>query len=181
MDTENILFQTTLLVIAIAYKYLLARENVWGWILSATSSILSCLYVFIYFKLPILISLELCFMSLSLYGIYKYVKNLAYLTRIDFIIIALTMVAIIYFVFKQLETKTVWYEIAGSVTFLSGVVFMAQKNRTSKMIAWINFILGSLFIGVVVFQKHAYILLLLHIISVVIGCYAIKRLKITSS
>ena len=119
-------------------------------------------------------------MSLSIYGIYKHQIKIKTLTWIDFSIITLAVAAIIYFVFKQLETNTVWYEIVASAAFLSGVVFLAQKHSASKIIGWLTFIIGSACLIVVASDKKpepAYVLILLHFISISISINAIKKLK----
>lgn len=179
---ENQLFQVALVIVGIAYKYLLTREKMWGWILSIVSSILTFFYMYLFFRLQIVMSLELCFMSLSLYGIYKHHIKLEILTKIDYLIIFLTIITIIYFTLKQLEAKTTPYEIGASIVFLSGVVLLTQKSPLFKIYAWICFTLGSMFMGTLFIQKGVYILLTLHLLSLIIGGRAIcKFLKIYRS
>ena len=173
----NELFQILLFIISISYKILLARKNVWGWILGATSSALSVLYIIIYLKLPLLMSLELAFLFLSLYGIYKYFRKIKYLTGIDYLIVIIAIFVIAYLLEKQLQSGTIWYEAIGSVSFLGGIVFLAQENKIQKIIGWLCFMSGSLSVGTVMFQKGVYILVALHIISLLVGIYAIVNIN----
>lgn len=172
----NELFQIFLFIIAILYKFLLARQNIFGWILGATSSAFSAIYVLCYLRLPLLMSLELSFLLLSLYGVYKHKRKITYLTKIDYLIITMAIFVIGYLLKMQLQSGTIWYEAGGSVSFLIGVIFMAQKNKISIIIGWLCFINGSLCVGSVMLYKHAYILVLLHVISIGIGIYAILKI-----
>lgn len=168
--------QVVLVVFGIAYKYLLLKEKILGWVLSVVSSIFTFSYMYVFYRLPIIMSLEICFMSLSLYGMYKHRIKLTQLTKIDYTVIILTIIAIIYFTLKQLEVHTTKYQIMASIAFLSGVILLAQNNSLTKIIAWTLYSLGSISLGIIFIQDSKYILLVLHVVSLVIGYFAIKKI-----
>lgn len=171
----NELFQIALVIVGLAYKYLLSQEKMWGWILSIVSSILTFLYMYLFIKLKIVMSLEICFMSLSLYGIYKHRIRIEDFTKIDYLIILFTIITIIYFTLKQLEAKTTPYEIGASIVFLSGAVLLAQKSTLLKKYGWVCLTIGSMFMGYIFILSSKYILLVLHLFSLGIGWYSIQK------
>lgn len=173
MDT---LYQLFLLIIAVTYKYLLTKENIWGWILGATSSVFSAFYDFYYLNIFVVTILEITFVLLSIYGIYKHIEKNKLLTKVDFSIIGLAIIAITYIAVLQIKKDTIWYEILGSISFLSGVIFLAQKNMISNVVGWCLFFSGSICIGAIMIERGVWILVLLHVISLFICVRAIIRI-----
>lgn len=169
----EIILQCVIFIFAILYKIFLARNSIVGWILSIASGLLSFLYLLLYQNLPILVSLEISMFLLAIYGMYKHIKNTRGLTKIDWSIIGLTIIAISFLVFFQIRSNTVWYEIVASVSFLAGVVLIAQKYSISKIIGWVFFFIASLLYAKVLFDNGSYILTVVHLISMVIDIFAI--------
>jgi hypothetical protein len=179
MNIIDHLFQTVILIIALTYKYLLIKRNLWGWILAGVVSIITFFYLYIFYRLPIVMSIELCFLSITFYGIYKHKSKIEVLTKIDYSIIFFTLVAIIFFVFKQLQVQTTIFEIGASVVFLSGIVLMAQKKYIMQILAWMFFFSGSVFMGIVYYidpLQRKWELVILHIASLFIAMYAINTI-----
>lgn len=171
-------YQVFLLLIALLYKYLLSKENVWGWILGATSSLFSGSYMGYHMHLYIVMSLEAAFILLSIYGAYKWKKENKKLTRVDFTIITLASIVILYLFIKQIQSHTVWYEALSSVCFLSGVIFLAQESKKLKVAGWILFFWGSVAMGFIFIQNFnkALPLVMLHVTSLGIALWAIRKL-----
>jgi hypothetical protein len=169
--------QGLIFVFALLYKYLIAKENFWGWVTSIIAGSLSLTYLIIYSYLPIMISLEIGFILLAIYGIYKFSQKIDALLLLDKIIISLTIIAITILVIKQIKNETVWYEIIASVSYLAGIILLAQKKPWFKITGWLLFATGSICYGIVMYKNEAYILFILDIISTSLSLYGIWKVK----
>lgn len=176
MDSQDT-FELFIVCLSIAYKYLLAEEKIWGWILAGITSLCNIIFLLIYCNaLKIIIILECCFLLLSLYGIYKHKTKNSSLTSIDLVIITSTILAILTLTIKQIQMHLLIEQILASIFFLVAAVTMAQKQRKIKIIAWSNMILGSICMLLILLKEEIYILCCMHIISVVIALFTIKKL-----
>ena len=172
MDT---VLQVIIVVLSLSYKLLLAKDYLVGWIVAALTASVSCVYLIVFKDVPILACLELAFCFLNLYGFYKQVQRKDYLTQFDAFIISTTAIVIVVLVARQIDIHTVWYAIASSVSFLAGVVFLAQKNIVFKVTGWILYIVGCVTYAIVVYHNKAYGLVFVNIASTFLCMYGIAK------
>jgi hypothetical protein len=172
----NITLQILIAVFAIGNKILLAKEHVLGWWFSIICSALSVVYAAVYYGLPIMVCLEGSFLLLSIYGLYKFYKNNKQLTMVDYWVISLTLITVIGLVVQQIGSHTVWYELVGTVSFLVGIIFLAQKPEKTKLVGWVLYMIGSICLGIIAYMKDAMVLVSLDTVCVAVEAWATVKL-----
>ena len=168
--------QTIIFLTAIIYKILLENKKgglkLAGWITAMICSALSMIFLALYMQKPILVSLEIAFFLFAAYGTYKHIRHDPRLiTSVDLATIVIAFFTIVYFAYVELAAKTMIYELVASISFMIGILFIAQKNIPfCRIIGWIFYVIGSFCLSIV-YWSTAPILVGLHFVSISIAAY----------
>lgn len=181
MDLD-LLFQAVIICCSLSYKYFLAKGKMVGWILAIATAGLSGVYMLAFTFVPIFACLEFSFCLLNGYGLYKHIKGDERIMTLDVVIIILTALLIAWIFSKEISAMSTWYQILSSVSWLAGVLYLAQNRLNMKIIGWSLYIAGCLSYAVVMYEKGSYGIFFLNLVSALLCCYglikAIKKSKL---
>lgn len=146
-------------------KYFLAISSVFGWWLSIVGYILTII-LNIKIKLRIVAIVVGALALLSIYGLYKWEQEINGLQIIDYTIIALSGViatGLIYYEAKH--KKPLWFlQSIATIAFMFAFVALGLKLE----IGWYALLIGHINNTYLYYQKKAYIIGVMQIISIII-------------
>lgn len=146
-------------------KYFLAISSVWGWWLSVIGYILTAIFN-VKIKLRIVATIVTGLALLSAYGLYKWTYQISGLQLIDFIIIGLSSIFAITLIVHEAKNKKPFWLLQSITTIAFGFAFIALGMKME--IGWYALLLGHINNIYLYYQKKAYIIGVMQIVSIVI-------------
>ena len=163
---KNLRYLETLASVSLMMsKYFLAISSILGWWLSIIGYILTAIFnakIKLKIVVPVISGLAL----LSVYGLYKWSYGIKGLQLLDLIIIGLSCIFAIILIIKEArQRKPLWiFQTITTITFSFAFIALGMKME----IGWYALLLGHINNTYLYYQKKAYIIGVMQIISIVI-------------
>jgi len=146
-------------------KYFLAISSVWGWWLSIVGYILTAIFN-VKIKLKIVATIVAGLAILSAYGLYKWTNQIPGLHLLDFVIIGLSSICAIMLIIHEAKNKKPFWILQSITTISFSIAFIALGLKME--IGWYALLVGHINNTYLYYQKKAYIIAVMQIISIVI-------------
>lgn len=146
-------------------KYFLAISSVWGWWLSIIGYVLVTIFN-LKVKLKIMAIIVAGLALLSTYGLYKWTYSITGLQLIDFVIISLSSLSAIVLIVHEAKNKKPFWVLQSIATIAFSFAFIALGLKME--IGWYALLIGHINNTYLYYQKKAYIVGAMQIISIII-------------
>jgi hypothetical protein len=163
---KNLRYLETLASVSLMLsKYFLAISSIFGWWLSIIGYILTTIFN-VKIKLKIAATVVAGLALLSTYGLYKWSYKILGLQSIDFVIIGLSSIFAIALIISEAKQKKPFWLLQSIAVIAFSFAFIALGLKIQ--IGWYALLLGHINNTYLYYQKRAYIMGVMQIVSIII-------------